>query len=497
MRMKIVLLGTTLIVILAIWSALEAGHQKEEKLTLEFALQHPNLYEPLGITRANLPEKENVKRAQNAINVRKRLNEYFVNAIGPGDLNNFSKELGEINDFERKKSEGYITDASLPYLKTSLKVNTLILADIWPFVLVITLVVLIAIYYRQRAYELILSFSVFNDYHRGKNSSLASAEFLVGELTNIRTPNKPQWLYRKSLVIFPESLLSLALAVVNVLLSLKLMALYNPTALHKTSSILFSYYSVFWTTLFVLGFCLRKTRYYFENHTQRILGGPVHGYTGNWMNDRSRRAKKTVRRKKIQKIVRILGLMLGVAGIGSLALPFVSPWRIRGYQLLLPQAPIRPLIKNADSTIKVFRIDPSVYWELRTHIIAGILFLIVWISFQLLLLAGAHRVLKQLANVKRYFAYIILFLIGNFFLYLSVLQFESIIDPSPSVLESFFPPGLMSPRGMSLIFTDPAYGAWFFIFTCLILSLPGSVSPRKLPVPSVGNSTACGDVAAP
>lgn len=485
-RMKLVLLGSTLVVIWGIWSALEAGHQKVARLLEAFALQHPEMIEPLAIKKADISNPENLQRIESAIEVAKRLNSFLVEGMSkdpnsvPADTY-LGKQLKDISDFEQKRKEAYIVEASLPYLKTTATVNTLFLADVWPFLILLTLSCLVAINYRQRTYEVLLASLVSRERDSGCPESLALAEFLVGDLAKCDHPRCNLWLYRKPLIILPEALLSTALAIAAVYLSLRLVALYNPTEVHPTFSILLSYYSLFWTTLVVLGLCLARTHSYFESYTEEQLGGRVRSARAHWALTWFHHglAPNRFQKRGFRITARSSALLGPVVGLTSLLLPFVSPWGIKGYQLLLSQRPIAS--SSAQSTgpqIEMFRIDPSVYRELRVHIIVAILFLFICVASELAKLSRSHRHVGLIQTLRRYSGCAILFLVGNFILYLGVLQFESEINPSPAVLDSFFPAGLGFPHGMSLIFTDPDYGAWIFISTCVVFASISSLQRR-------------------
>jgi hypothetical protein len=482
-KTKLVLLALTLFIIWGIWSALEAGHQKGGQLVTEFAKQHPEVIKSLQLQESDLSNPSSVQQIQNTLAVRKRLYSFLVSGMGvdPSIRDPLAKEFKDISELEQQERDQYLAEASLPYLKTTVRLNTLVLADVWPFIVLLTLGGAAAISMRQRACEIVLAFALKEEDSSTNRKSLVPVELTMGRLTKCRNHKCDYLLYRKPLVIVPETLLSTVLSLAAVYLSLKLVALYNSTEIHSTFSILFSYYSLIWAVLVLLALCLAKTKSYFDEYVVTVLGQPVHGARAHWMLGllRHKSAQKPPRRNGIDAAVKVCRLTVPFIGLGSLTLPFVWPWGIRGYQLLLSQKPMPATVLTGGTRIDMFRIDPFTYRELRVQLGLAVLFLAVWVLGEITAFFNHEKVSESIGKLKLRFGYLILFLAGNFLMYLGVLQFESEQNPGPDILNSFFPEGLVGPHGMSLIFADPGSAAWVFIFVCSALALL-SVAQRPI-----------------
>ena len=170
---------------------------------------------------------------------------------------------------------------------------------------------------------------------------------------------------------------------------------------------------------------------------------------------------------------------LALIGIISLLLPWIYKWQIRGYEFFLRQKPL-----NITNGIPFYKVDPVVFNELRIQVIVSCVFLCLaaWLFVTPQRRSGFSVV------VLRGFALVILILAANLVTYLILIYYNSPREVVPAVLSMLIGNrgDFTGPRGLPLVFQQPMYGFYIFLFCnlavavlILITGVPHSSSCRR------------------
>src|SRR5713226_9487605 len=93
----------------------------------------------------------------------------------------FEQRRRELEQLDRRRRDTYNIDLNIPYLKDTLLLNALLLMDLWPIIVIVTIAAVLAIGLRQRATEIIFSKSITDASQAGNTTSVAATGFLAGE----------------------------------------------------------------------------------------------------------------------------------------------------------------------------------------------------------------------------------------------------------------------------------------------------------------------------
>jgi len=503
-KIRLALSLLTIAAILLIWTTLEAGRKKAVILQKEFAQQEVNLLKKLAAggdatlkslqdataTPMQTLEQQAAISPDVIIETEKRIVSMLLPVLGNDEQSIKAHQVLEerqqaLNDYDRRQQDAFQIEVSLPYLKGSVTVNALTLSDAWPFFVIAVLLVVITLGFQQKNYELILSLERTRwTTERERARSLALAEFFGGTLAKHRDHGNEVWRYRRRLALYPESFIMGCVYLAVLYLSIQLLATYNPTLVHRTDSILFSYYSAVWTALVISGFLIYGTRAYYRRELKEAMGAEVtSGYFPFFASAR-KKINESIHSDWHIRLFRHYVISVVLAGLG---LTFVffhwtqPPFSLRGFRFLLHQ--------NALSTtggIAFFPIDPYVFREMRIQVAFGVLFLIVCLCHSLAGMSQrplSSRISGFISPIRVSMGYVLLYLTGNFLLYLGMLQYQSGTDVSIPFIDLIFSPrGMESPRGLPLLLYNPTWQFFVFLFACVALAIGGTalgVRPRK------------------
>ena len=487
-KLKWFLLIFMLLLLWVIWSALASARQKITNLEKDFIHDNAEIAQGLksaGIKEENISEDGNSTKAAILIEEQRRIQSFFSSGLPKDQSGPFDEKLRKIDRFQSQLRGCYSASISLPYLVNPLEVSTIMVADAWPFVVLFLFSVIASVGFRQKAYEVLLA-ELVNKSEADRPQALGAAQFLVGTFQEVTHDRPKILLYFRRLLILPEPLISALLTTAVCVFSLRTIADYNPTLIHPTKSIFFSYYFLFWSALVLAGLYLVSVHRFFAKYIHDVLGATVrdgHIYTALRPASRLTRIveRLLVRRPSLSHAL-TLGMVLAAGA--SLAFPWISPWGIKGYELLLPQKPLPP---SAIITIpglpppEVYKISPPSFRELTAHAWLGVTLLALTASSLLLSQFGAPRSLREtLRLVHKWTGYLVLFAAGNFLLYLGILEFESEVDPTLAIMDSFFPEGIVGPHGAPLDFAEPTWYSFAFLLVCVLLALSAAMrTPQR------------------
>jgi hypothetical protein len=493
-KIRLLLFLLTIVAILLIWTTLEAGRKQSVLLQKEFAQQEISLLKkfeaggnatlksiPDELTSTQTLEKQAAVTPRIFIETERRIISMLLPTLGLDEqsvkAHQFLEERQQaLDDYDRRQIEAFRIEVSLPYLRSSVTVTALSLSNGWPFFVIGMLLVVITLGYQQKNYELILSLERTKwGTEREKARSLALAEFFGGSLTKHRNHGEEVWVYYRRLALYPESFIMGCMYLAVLYLSIQLLAVYNPTLVHATDSIFFSYYSAIWTASVFSGFLIYGTRAYYWRELVDAMGAKVISGHLSFAASARRRIRESIPAVWYTRLSRhdLVGFVL--AGLG-LTLVFFHwtqpPFSLRGFQFLLHQDPM-----STAGGIAFFRIDPYVFREMRIQVSFGVLFLIACLcqslseTWQRPLSTRVSRFIRLL---RVSMGYVLLYLAGNFLLYLGILQYQSGTDLSTPVLDLIISPrGMDSPRGLPLLFYNPTWQFVVFLSTCVALALGG------------------------
>src|ERR1700693_1037619 len=253
-RLKWIILIAMLALLWVIWVALASGRQRIVKLQQDFVHQSPTTASALksaGISEDDLGDPGVIPKVAAFIELQRRFESFFISGVPKDTDVPMREELGRIERFQRQVKNTYRVKITVPYLTDALEVDTTFIADAWPFAVLLLLSLVASIGLRQRSYEILLA-SLVRESVTKRPQTLGLAQFLVGIFEEGWEEGRRILFYKRPLPILPEPLVSGILVGAVLLSSLRMIAYYNPTLLHPTSSIIFSYYFLIWTALVVV-----------------------------------------------------------------------------------------------------------------------------------------------------------------------------------------------------------------------------------------------------
>ncbi|MBZ5698402.1 MAG: hypothetical protein LAN18_07620 [Acidobacteriia bacterium] len=494
-KIRLTLFLLMIAAILLIWTTLETGRKQSVLFQKEFAQQEVKLLKKLAtggdaslksIPDAALKPMQDLEQ-QAAISpgifieTEKRIVRMVLPTLGNDEQSAKAHQVLQerqqaLDDYDRRQQDAFQIEVSVPYLKRSVTVNALTLSDAWPFFVIAMLLVIITLGYQQKNYELILSFERTKwGTEREKARSLALAEFFGGTLVKHRDDGEDVWQYKRRLAFYPESFIMACMYLIVLYLSIQLLATYNPTLVHRTDSIFFSYYSVVWIVLVISGFLICGTRAYYRRELMDAMGAKVTSGGFSFVASTGKKINESIRAALNTRLPRYDVASFVLAGSGLILVFFrwtQPPFLLRGLGFLLNQKPL-----STNSGIVFFPIDPYVFREMRIQVAFGVLFLIVCVCHSLLEMSRRplfSRISSFIRPIRVSMGYVLLYLAGNFLLYLGILQYQSETDVSTPILDVIFSPrGMETPRGLPLLFYNPTWQFLVFLFACVALALGG------------------------
>jgi hypothetical protein len=473
-RLKMIVLVVSLIGILLVSSALRNGRRvvgEINKRSMEARLQWTKKVPATVSSIVDLtkePKFADPSQAELIDEVELRLYRLFLQGFPSDDpkesagMEALKARSNEIQRFMDERENAYNLEFGMAYVKNNVFVNALTVIDFWPLVLLCTFAGVIAITMRQRACEIMLS-AMIQDSSKTEERAVQSAStgFLVGDLKSASLGGERVAVYMRPLILLPEPLITTCLLIAILYFSIGLPETEMPS-LFELNSTVFGYHTFVILVGCFLAFVLLKTRAYYESKIRAATGTRVL----SWAEFGIAKWKQPIRSAVSKRTVDQIGVyFLSAVVLGSLFLPWIGKWQLRGFQLLLPQKPI-----SQKGSIIFYKMDPWIIREMRIQLAVAIAFVVLML---VCVLARYRHKWRVLVDVCYYSALGILALIVNLVVYLALLDYNSQRAILNAVFTMFLGPGgsltsMDTPRGIPLVMQYPMYG--FFVF---MVSLAG------------------------
>jgi hypothetical protein len=470
-RMKFVLLVLASLVNWALWTTIQAGNQKLPAIEDRIRTESINFIKKWGIDDTNTIQTD--KRDPNNIyGLIPRVQMPFWTEHKP--LDKFAEFMNDQRNmeswFDQERLEAYRVPIRLPYLETSLGMNVLLAVDYWPFGLIAIIAVIIVIGMRERVNAQMLSWQSFL-----KPSSLDPAELLIksdfriGRLEELSEGDRKVLVYKRPFIIYPESALSFILWIGIAYSSFQMMSVYDPTHNHQVGDILTDYYAGVWFFTWVAIFFLWLTQRFYSEKLHEVFGKQSRArftHSGLVLVDSvrcwMRRAKWRLR------AYRICDILIALAAISSLFLPWIIEGGTRGFRFLLEQNTVPYEYGEPGHTIRLFPIEPTIFNELRTQLQLAVGFITACLVCSCIWGVLSERWRSYFSRFRLFVGTAVLLLAGNFVFHLLALDLQSqSYNGIPGV--QFISPNVGT-FSYSLMYLDPTYGLWIFISLCILLT---------------------------
>jgi fumarate reductase subunit D len=372
-----------------------------------------------------------------------------------GELSTAKDRCQQITD------QAYLVKVRIPYLLEPISINGLLLADFWPFVMVAIASAIVIFQLRERTNAIVLSGVT------SENSEVPSRELLqvrsnyrVGSLQKARIRRQTFLVYRSPLIVQPESLFVWTLLFLTLYTSFSLEAAHRIEFSHEMTSVLFDYISALWFYCVVIMYLVYRTWDYYERSLQAVFGCPVIGVVRSKLAENRSRifgklAKYRIKiglHRSLLNLARIFDSILALTALAALALTWMEPGTVRGYSFLFG-------VKNISGGLST---------ELGYQLWLAVLFVLLCLFLSLTRRRISEKLFQAVAQWTRRIGLVVLFLLGNLFFHLLVLQ---IIDTTTN----FF--GLSHFQSHPLLFTNPEAG--FYLFSALFVILRWRQSPKR------------------
>lgn len=469
-RVRLFLLGLGVVVTWGLWTMLQAGDQRTAVIDDAYDGHLSDLEK-----KWNIPSDTPIGYNSDTFEVIEALNKKEDMAKDPLRVVHFCNELDALrNQFYDELEGAYIVHVRVPYLQDPVQVNGLTLADCWPFVLISIASAAFVLNMRERVNAIIVAWIAYSRKDSSATQDLIiHSDFVIGTLEEDLALNKKSVVYRRPLILQPESLLVYALVGATIYLSFSFGFFQNPANSYEMESTLLDYVALIWYFLVALGSLVWLTRKRYRDTLDRYIGMPVRGrisqrlerLSGVW---RRKFGRALARRKWLRKISSMSEALVSIAALGCLYLPWMNPQRVRGYRFFLSTVPNN--------------LDDDLFYGLRVQLFFASLFVIICLVdwFVKAMLSRSSPIF--LFKVRRFFGIATAILLGNLVFHFAMLQ---MLATELSERFLLMPPWNLLARphpvkNSSLIWTDPSYGFWLFLTLCLMLVIVGNKPPKRL-----------------
>jgi hypothetical protein len=337
---KISVLLLLLVSLFIVWSALTSGTTTAEQVDKDFCLRITNdpYYCPHN-TGLQSMFCDQFYTARNTIRMTRHLRDADVpnlTAMSPADqlkyLNDSNEHFQQFEDYDWNRRHAYRIELSLPYTKNPVPLNGALISDVWPFCALLGLAVAIALGLRQTCYEIHLSALVAETKAKDTHGrDYALSEFAAGEISEVRAGGQPVFLYKRPIVLFPETVFSGALFAAASVLSLNILTDYGPQFTERGAELFSdSYYFLLYLFAFGLGWLLWNTRKLWRRSVDEAMGGEVRSARLRFLH----RGLIFLNRGSVARIRSqiVLACVFAILGLGSLLLRWDESYR--GFKLL-------------------------------------------------------------------------------------------------------------------------------------------------------------------
>jgi hypothetical protein len=334
-RVKVVVLLLLLVALFVVWSTLTNGNARAQEVDKAFCSQiiKDPYYGPLKFSAEYSCSSVTMVR-YTLEKARHYDNEPHPNPTSPDLLNkirDFLNHTVEFHDYDWNRRQSYRIELSLPYTRSPVSINGSLIADAWPFCMLLALSVAVALAFRQTCYEIQLSALIKEEKQSkafGRDSALA--EFMAGDISEAKHGGRTVFLYKKPIAFSPEAVTSGVLFATVVVLSLSLLTDYSPQSTELGAEVFGDYYYISFYAFFVaLLILLLRTRRLGMSSVDKAVGGEVRNARWLFLYQGLRVLRnKSVGGVRLESALVLICIGAGLAGL------FLHWGSYRGFTLL-------------------------------------------------------------------------------------------------------------------------------------------------------------------
>ena len=246
-------------------------------------------------------------------------------------MRDFLNHVHQFSVYDWNRRQAYRIELLLPYTRSPVSLNGSLIADAWPFCMLLALSVAIALGFRQTCYEIQLSALIKEEKQSkafGRDSALAG--FLAGDISEVKHGGRTVFLYERPIGFFPEAVTSGVLFAAVSILSLNLLTDYSPQSTELGAEVFGHYYYVwFYVFSVVLFLLLLRTRRLCMSSVDKAVGGEVRHARWFFLH----RGLRFLRNKSVSgiRLESVVILVFVAVSLVGLFLPWGS---YRGFTLL-------------------------------------------------------------------------------------------------------------------------------------------------------------------
>ena len=322
---------------------------------------------------------------------------------------------------------------------SSVEANTLAVAKFVPFCLAAALVAYFILGFQEECYRRQLERAVKRTVRDRPTLDLAHAETQFFTLAR-----RFAWYDPGSWFVLSPDRIAKGVLLLAVLFSLwNVVATFITGLIHLTDTIFFGYpFNLYLASCLALLVLVQTRRIYRPRY--RAL----------------RRTGRRSARLMSRRLRKWVSASASILGICSLGLPWAVPdWGDEtkwGYEFLLANR-----VDSQSFWGPTYQFDPRVFDQIRAQLWLAIAFLIGAGLWAMLRRRPSSRLFRFLRETRKITAWVVIFLLANYLLYMGILQYEAMV-PNPW-MDTGFPP---SGQGWSMINYDPCCGFWIFAGCC-------------------------------
>lgn len=375
-RVRISVLILLLISLFVVWSTLASGTTAAEKVDKDFCLRiyKDPYYFPYSLGDVSCTEFMYAQTIRQARHQHDNDGPY-PETMGTDEISKhvheFLDHVQEFREYDWNRRQAFRIQLLLPYAKSPVSLDGLLISDAWPFCALLALSVAIAWRFRQTCYEIHLSSLIVNTRPENiRSRNFALTEFLAGDITDVAIDGRHMFIYMQPVGLFPETILGAGLFITVSLFSLNLLTEFGPQFTPRGQE-LFSDSYYFWLYLFavVLFFLLLRARKLWRGSLAEVMGGEVSSARLYFLY----RVRALLRHRAIAGIrwEDVLIFLCAVLGIASL---FLSWADYRGLVLLwnpaqvFDDAPVAARLIQAEMLLTVSFLLVSPISRLRNRV---------------------------------------------------------------------------------------------------------------------------------
>jgi hypothetical protein len=436
-KLRVALLVAGAVLLLITWSGLSNGNADANKLDIEYCT-HVEQETSDALEKLAPSWKDRSSFYCSPANARLTIESgRAFSTILPLEGEPFERQKSELADYDRKRRAAYKLEIGLSSqgAESKIIVNALSVAQVVPFIVVVILAIVMILGFQQQAYRVRLrSLLAAFDVNEEQRYKIAETQFLSGFDVGDGTRSS---LWR---VLSPEGVAIAGLLASVTYLFVAVLAAFIVNLIHLTNSIFANYLFALYALVFLSVVALWRTHQKYRLH--RHFRQSRFRYLDFLRQDR---------------IARILVVVV----VLSVFLPWTTPNRLRGYRFIFHQKAL--FMANGHAQ---YPLDPSLFVEVRVQLFIVAMFLVAVLLVPAFRKAG-KGVRTAFSRAHQLLAFLTLFLILNYLLYMGSLEYLSMSDADFSAAWLM---GVMNrDAGYTLSSYDPAYG--FVIFVCCCLAL--------------------------